>query len=103
MRVAQAAGRAMLAEAPALLEDLRSSMAATHSLAAAAAAVNGSKCWPYVAGRTQCAELKIQSSDRDSVKKRHFCAVLISNASFYQDRLRTNIGKALKRGVVAFP
>ena len=33
---------------------------------------------------------------QDLVKKRRFCAIYISNASFYQDRLGTNIGKALK-------
>jgi hypothetical protein len=39
-----------------------------------------------------------------SVKKRHFCdAICIQNASFYQDRLGTNIGKALQKRVVAFP
>jgi hypothetical protein len=32
------------------------------------------------------------------VKKRRFCdAILIQNALFYQDRLGTNIGKALKK------
>jgi hypothetical protein len=36
-----------------------------------------------------------------TVKKRHFCAIFVSNASFYQDRLGTNIGKTQKR--VAFP
>jgi hypothetical protein len=36
-------------------------------------------------------------------EKRHFCdAIFRSNASFYQDRLGTNIGKALKKRVVAF-
>jgi hypothetical protein len=32
------------------------------------------------------------------VKKRRFCdAIFIQNALFYQDRLGTNIGKALKK------
>ena len=31
-----------------------------------------------------------------AVKKRHFCAIS-RNASFYQDRLGTNIGKTQKR------
>ena len=61
----------MLTEAPPLLADMRASMAATHVLAATE--VNGSKCWPYVAGRTQCAELKTQSSNRDSEPWR--CAI----------------------------
>ena len=34
-------------------------------------------------------------------KRRFFCAILYKNASFYQDRLGTNIGKTQKR--VAFP
>ena len=31
------------------------------------------------------------------MKRGHFCAVCIENASFYQDRLGTNIGKTRKR------
>ena len=73
-----AAGRAMLAEAAALLQDLRASMAATHALAAAE--VNGSQCWPYVAGRTQCAELAQQSSKRDSEPWRTYAEMAWSGA-----------------------
>ena len=37
-----------------------------------------------------------------SVKKRgHFCAVCIENASFYQDRLGTNIGKTRNKSGVS--
>ena len=35
------------------------------------------------------------------VKRRHFCDAIYINASFYQDRLGTSIGKTQKR--VAFP
>ena len=73
-----AAGRAMLAEAPSLLQNLRSSMMATHALAAAE--VNGSQCWPYVAGRTQCAELEQQSSNRDSEPWRTYAEMAWSGA-----------------------
>jgi hypothetical protein len=38
----------------------------------------------------------------DPVKKRHFCAIYISNASFHQDRLGTNIGKTQKKRVAFF-
>jgi hypothetical protein len=50
--------------APSLLADLRASMAATHKLASQRP--NGTKCWPYVAGRAVCAELITQPSVRDS-------------------------------------
>lgn len=73
-----AAGRAMLSQAPELLQDLRASMAATHALAAVE--VNGSRCWPYVAGRTQCAELKQQSSNRDSEPWRTYAEMAWSGA-----------------------
>ena len=68
----------MLAEAASLLEDLRASMSATHALAAAE--VNGSQCWPYVAGRTQCAELMQQSSIRDSEPWRTYAEMAWSGA-----------------------
>jgi hypothetical protein len=33
-------------------------------------------------------------------KNATFCAIYVQNVSFYQDRLGTNIGKALKKSVV---
>jgi hypothetical protein len=38
-----------------------------------------------------------QVSDRATVKKRSFWAIYVSKCSFYQDRLGTNIGKALQK------
>jgi hypothetical protein len=35
-------------------------------------------------------------------KTRYFCAIYIYNASFYQDRLGTNIGKPLKKREMRF-
>jgi hypothetical protein len=48
------------------------------------------------------APVKVVHGTERQVKKRHLCAIFIQNASFYQDRLGTNIGKALKKRV-AFP
>ena len=36
------------------------------------------------------------------VRKHRFCAMFVSKRSVYQDRLGTNIGKALKKRAVAF-
>ena len=54
-----AAGERMEGLAPPLLTDLRAAMVAAHHQA------NGT-CWPYVAGRSDCAELSQQASSRDS-------------------------------------
>jgi hypothetical protein len=99
-----AAGRAMVAEAPPLLADIRRSMAATHALAATQ--VNGSRCWPYVAGRAQCAELSSQSSKRDSEPWRTYAEMAWSGAlapAVLRDIIfwNRNFAKSMKGGMLS--
>ena len=102
-----AAGRAMLAAAPPLLADIEASMAATHA-AAAAVDVNNTRCWPYVAGRTQCAELKTQSSDRDSEPWRTYAemawsGISLKHGSWLEDMIAWNreYAKSMKGGMLS--
>jgi hypothetical protein len=103
-----AAGDAMTAAAPPLLLDLQAAMVATHKQS------NGS-CWPYVAGRTDCAELAEQASDRDSEPWRTYAEMCWSglpatsasdtttDREFLTDMIQwsRNHGKSMKLGMLS--
>ena len=82
-------------------------MIATHQ-AAAAADVNNTRCWPYVAGRTQCAELKTQSSDRDSEPWRTYAemawsGISLKHGSWREDMIAWNreYAKSMRGGMLS--